>query len=79
MTKEKVKKGQAGRPKGMKNLATIEREIRTRAGVKSILNEGLLPLDVMLVRMRGQTLPSGMAVTDEQFVAAVHAALDFAK
>lgn len=64
----------AGRKAGGKNRATIEHEMRARAGIQDALNSGLLPLDVMLARMRGQPLPNGRMVTDEQFQAAIAAA-----
>lgn len=64
----------AGRKAGGKNKATIERELRTRHGVAAAVQQGLLPLDVMLARMRDEALPNGMKPTDEQFAAAVAAA-----
>jgi hypothetical protein len=38
------------------------------------LATGLLPLDVILARMRNELLPNGQMVTDQQFQAAVAAA-----
>jgi hypothetical protein len=35
---------------------------------------GLLPLDIMLARVRGEPLPNGKMPTEEQFQAAVAAA-----
>ena len=58
-----------GRKKGTPNKATIERRLRLRAGVQAAIDDGLLPLDVMLARMRGDT-----AITDQQYQAAVAAA-----
>lgn len=58
-----------GREKGARNKSTVEREIRAAAGVEQAITTGLLPLDVMLHRMRG-TRP----ITDDQFTAAVAAA-----
>lgn len=58
-----------GRPKGVKNRATIEREVRAAQGVKAAVEGGDLPLDVMLKRMRGDS-----EITDNQFQAAIAAA-----
>ena len=63
-----------GRQRGTPNKATAERQLRAAHGLQTALDEGLLPLDVMLARMRGAPLPNGQKVTDEQFVAAVAAA-----
>jgi hypothetical protein len=48
--------------------------MRARAGVEAAVATGILPLDVMLCRMRGEPLPDGRAVTAEMFAAAVAAA-----
>ena len=63
-----------GRKAGTPNKATIERELRAARGMKMAYAEGLLPLDVMLARMRNEDLPNGQRPTDEQFQAAVAAA-----
>lgn len=68
------KQAGAGRKPGTKNLATIERELRARSGVASAVNNGLLPLDVMLAKLRNEALPDGTLPTDAQFQAAVAAA-----
>ena len=47
----------------------MERQLRAAAGVQAAVDAGLLPLYVMLRRMRGDT-----SITDEQFQAAVAAA-----
>ena|ERR1700690_957819 len=59
----------AGRLSGGKNKATLEKEARAAAGVKAALDTGVMPLDVMLYRMRGTR-----EVSDQQFEAAVAAA-----
>ncbi len=68
MAKGGARRG-AGRKAGGRNRATIERELRARAGVAAALNGGPLPLDVILAKMNGD--PS---ITDGQFQAAVAAA-----
>src|SRR4051812_31623657 len=62
------------RQRGTPNRSTVERRLRASNGIQSALNGGLLPLDVMLARMRDEPLPNGQRVTDEQFQAAVAAA-----
>ena len=64
----------AGRKAGGKNKLTLEREVRAAHGIEAAGEAGLLPLDVMLARMRGEPLPNGEKPTDEQFAAAVAAA-----
>jgi hypothetical protein len=64
----------AGRKKGGKNRATIERELRVASGVQSAVDGGYLPLDVILARMRASPLPDGTNPTDSQYHAAVDAA-----
>lgn len=59
----------AGRKPGSRNKTTIERQLRAAAGVKAALDDGLLPLDVMLRVMRGDE-----AITARQFEAAQAAA-----
>jgi hypothetical protein len=63
-----------GRPLGSRNKTTITRELQARAGVEAAVTSGILPLDVMLARMRNEPLPDGKHPTDEQFEAAVAAA-----
>jgi hypothetical protein len=63
-----------GRQQGTPNKATVERRLRAAHGMRTALDDGLLPLDVILTRMRDELLPSGQRVTDEQFQAAVAAA-----
>lgn len=59
----------AGRKKGAKTKATIEREIRAVHGVTAAVQEGALPLDIILRVMRGDT-----EITKLQFDAAIAAA-----
>jgi hypothetical protein len=61
-----------GRKPGTKNKATIEREVRARAGIAAALETGILPLDLMLTIMRGG--PAAEAITERQYEAAVAAA-----
>ena len=63
-----------GRQRGTPNKATAERQLRAAHGLQAALDNGLMPLDVMLARMRDAPLPNGQKVTDEQFAAAVAAA-----
>jgi hypothetical protein len=63
-----------GRQRGTPNKATIEREIRAAHGVHAAVNGGVLPLDILLARMRDEPLPNGEKPTDAQFEAAVAAA-----
>jgi hypothetical protein len=65
----------AGRKAGGRNKSTIEREIRAAHDLEAAQNYDLLPLDVLLARMRNEPLPTGHMVTDQQFQAAVAAAL----
>ena len=58
-----------GRPLGSKNLATVERELRAADGIKAAMQDGELPLDVMLKVMRGDK-----TITERQYVAARDAA-----
>src|SRR3954451_21056713 len=48
----------AGRKPGGRNKATIKREILARHGVELARNAGLMPIYVMLARMRGEPLPN---------------------
>ena len=63
-----------GRQPGSRNLVTVERELRAAHGVQAALDGGLLPLDILLARMRDEPLPSGERATDEQVQAAIAAA-----
>jgi hypothetical protein len=63
-----------GRQRGTPNKLTIERELRAAHGVAAAADTGLLPIDVLLARMRDEALPNGRKVTDPQFEAAVAAA-----
>lgn len=64
----------AGRKPGQKNKATVEREIRARLGITTALDKGLMPLDVILARMRAEPLNNGKMVSEAQYQAAVAAA-----
>lgn len=59
----------AGRKKGVPSKATVERKLRAAHGIKSAIDEGLLPLDVMLRKMRGDD-----TITAAQLQAAIAAA-----
>jgi hypothetical protein len=61
--------GAGGNPGG-RDKATIERELRAAAGI-AVARTGLLPIDVMPARMRGEALPNGQKPLDEQFQATV--------
>src|SRR5436305_13724604 len=63
-----------GRQLGTPNKATVERQMRGSHGVAAATQDGLLPLDVILARMRGEPMANGDFVTDEQFEAACAAA-----
>jgi hypothetical protein len=63
-----------GRQKGTPNKATVERDLRAAHGLEAAMLDGLMPLDVMLARMQNRALANGLAVTDQQFAAAVAAA-----
>ena len=63
-----------GRQLGTPNKATVERQLRAAHGVSAAMQDGLLPLDVILARMRGEPMANGDFVTDEQFEAACAAA-----
>jgi hypothetical protein len=64
----------AGRPPGSKSKHVIQRELMAQRGLAEVADGGLLPLTVMLCRMRGEPLPDGTPITDEMFQAAVAAA-----
>lgn len=63
-----------GRHRGTPNKSTVERQLRAAQGLQAARTEGLLPLDIMIARVRNETLPNGRKPTDEQFEAAVAAA-----
>ena len=63
-----------GRKAGTPNKATVERELRAAQGVQIAFDDGLMPLDIMLARMRDEPLPNGHMVSNEQFEAACAAA-----
>jgi hypothetical protein len=63
-----------GRQLGTPNKATVERQLRAAHGVAAATQDGLLPLDVILARMRGEPMANGDFVTDDQFQAACAAA-----
>src|SRR5436305_10278549 len=63
-----------GRQLGTPNKATLERQLRAAHGVSAAMQDGLLPLDVILARMRCEPLANGDFVTNEQFEAACAAA-----
>ena len=63
-----------GRPPGVRNRATVERELRTVAGVTAAAATGILPLDILAARFRGVPLPDGQHPTDDQLQAAIAAA-----
>jgi hypothetical protein len=63
-----------GRQKGTPNKATVERELRAAQGLKAATLDGLLPLDVMMCRMKNEALPNGSSVADDQLAAAIAAA-----
>ena len=55
-----------------------ERQIMAERGIHAALNDGLMPMDVLLARMRNQPLPDGQFATADQFAAAIAAAAIFA-
>ena len=63
-----------GRTKGTPNKATAFVRQQAVEGIKAALDAGILPLDVILARMRNETLSNGSRVTDAQFEAAIAAA-----
>jgi hypothetical protein len=63
-----------GRQKGTPNKATIERDLRAAQGLKAATSSGLLPLDLMMCRMKNEALPNGSLVADDQLAAAIAAA-----
>lgn len=60
-------------PRG-RHRRTIERDLRAKLAIEDARETGVLPLDVMLLRMRGEPLPDGKMVTEEMFQAAQAAA-----
>ena len=69
-----VGKKTGGRQKGTPNKATVERDLRAAQGLKAATLDGLLPLDVMMCRMKNEALPNGSLVADDQLAAAIAAA-----
>ena len=69
-----VGKKTGGRQKGTPNKATVERNLRAAKGLKAATLDGLLPLDVMMCRMKNEALPNGTMVADDQLAAAIAAA-----
>jgi hypothetical protein len=70
LAKARRKNGaKGGRPPGALNKATVEKLIRAKKGLKAALATGVMPLDVILGRMRGT-----LDVTDDQVAAAIAAA-----
>lgn len=63
-----------GRTAGTPNKATVQRQIMAERGIHAALNDGLMPMDVLLARIRNQPLPDGKFATADQFAAAVAAA-----
>lgn len=59
----------AGRPRGRQDKATAQHKLLVERGMQAILEDGILPLDVMMRRMRGDD-----TITDAQFAAACAAA-----
>jgi hypothetical protein len=64
----------AGRPPGHLDRKTIEKNLRAEHGVSSALASGVMPLDIILSRMRRHPLPDGTLPTDDQYFAATPAA-----
>src|SRR4051812_9218800 len=58
-----------GRTKGTPNRSTVIRKQLAERGMQTLLEDGVLPLEVMLRRMRGDD-----SITDNQFAAAIAAA-----
>ena len=69
-----VGKKTGGRQKGTPNKATVERNLRAAKGLRAATLDGLLPLDVMMARMKNEALPNGTMVADDQLEAAIAAA-----
>lgn len=76
MAKPGPKKGTrlAGRAKGTPNKATVVKRALIAQAREDAFDGGLLPLQVILARMRDEALPSGEKVTDAQLAAAAIAA-----
>lgn len=64
----------SGRKKGGRNAATLERQRLALIGIAAAEKGHVMPLDVLLAKMRGTTLPDGTAPSKEQFDAAIAAA-----
>jgi hypothetical protein len=63
----------AGRKPGSQDKATVEKILRAEHGVVAALESGVMPLDVILARMRRHPLPNGELPTDDQYFAAIAA------
>jgi hypothetical protein len=63
-----------GRAKGTPNKATIVKRALIAQAKQDAFDGGLLPLQIMLARMRDEPLPNGEKVTDAQLQAAALAA-----
>lgn len=61
-----------GRAKGTPNRATIEREMRARAGLAAATQTGTMPLDIILTVAAGGE--AAAAISDRQLAAAIAAA-----
>lgn len=64
----------SGRQKGTPNKATVIKKVLTEQARQDALTSGILPLQVMLARMRNEPLPDGTIPTDKQIEAAALAA-----
>lgn len=60
----------SGRPPGMKNKATIEREFYAHHGVAIARNTGVMPADLLLAVSRGEMVINGVPVTDRMITCA---------
>ena len=60
----------AGRKPGMQTEKTVLARKLAVQGMRSALQLGVSPLDIMRARMLDEPLPNGKRVTDEQYMAA---------
>jgi hypothetical protein len=60
----------AGRKPGMQTEKTVLARKLAVQGMRSALQLGVSPLDIMRARMLDEPLPNGKRVTDEQYLAA---------
>lgn len=74
MTQRGGARSGAGRKHGGRNKLTVERELLAEHGMATAHRTGLMPLDILLARMRDEPLPNGQKPTDAQVAAAVAAA-----